>query len=572
MKKNFVYFCCMLLLASCSFMEVKKTSTPVKKAEISLPEATAFALKEHLDSQLEELSDALSDTPDDLEEFNTLTKEAGYTYLISKNSKLKTEIQEAWYRLEFGLQVLEKDPLKEKTPYQYQSKASYLAEKTRLLYWKALSAEKMQKKVYNLIYALENEIKHEKDCDKKDKLEDDLEKLVELSNKLKKASKAFFAFIEKEGDDYRFRPLGQEKMALPFAPQNSIGYEIKALNDRVELKPYTFEPQVERVALLKQIETLTPFLKKQSEKSHFSSYATSWIEISDFISTEGYNKTLSAEGKRHALGVNILNQFHLSWALYNLVLQDYRLLSHQLQSAQKKIKVIKCYDKNLKEEDIKKNIAFLEKTIDTHFAYADLQYSLGLLLHSISGLKAIDNESTLQDLKLRRLSLDFGDFTKENVPLPPPMARLKPPVPTFISLEEVNPIANTKFELVVPKELFDEACLEEDATFTATLDDGSKLPDWLHFDAETLTFSGIPPIKKESFKIMILGQDKTGQKTFTVFDMNIGMEAVEIMALYGEEKPHHRVAVMRKCPIGLCSSYPFEQEEVEEPVYIRPVK
>ena len=51
---------------------------------------------------------------------------------------------------------------------------------------------------------------------------------------------------------------------------------------------------------------------------------------------------------------------------------------------------------------------------------------------------------------------------------------------------------DASFSFAVPQETFSDADRSDALTYSASLEDGSPLPDWLEFDADTRTFSGTP--------------------------------------------------------------------------------
>ena len=51
---------------------------------------------------------------------------------------------------------------------------------------------------------------------------------------------------------------------------------------------------------------------------------------------------------------------------------------------------------------------------------------------------------------------------------------------------------DSAFSFTVPSEAFRDADENDALTYSASLEDGSTLPDWLHFDADTRSFSGTP--------------------------------------------------------------------------------
>ncbi len=57
-------------------------------------------------------------------------------------------------------------------------------------------------------------------------------------------------------------------------------------------------------------------------------------------------------------------------------------------------------------------------------------------------------------------------------------------------------------------------------SYSATLADGSPLPSWLSFDAETLIFSGIPEISG-ALSIRVTAKDSGDLTVSDVFDIDV---------------------------------------------------
>lgn len=57
-------------------------------------------------------------------------------------------------------------------------------------------------------------------------------------------------------------------------------------------------------------------------------------------------------------------------------------------------------------------------------------------------------------------------------------------------------------------------------TYVATLEGGVQLPEWLRFDARTLTFSGTPK-EKGKLRIQVAATDPAGEKATTMIDLEL---------------------------------------------------
>ncbi|MEH2053294.1 putative Ig domain-containing protein [Nostoc sp.] len=61
-----------------------------------------------------------------------------------------------------------------------------------------------------------------------------------------------------------------------------------------------------------------------------------------------------------------------------------------------------------------------------------------------------------------------------------------------LTIADQKAIAETTFNFTIPENTFSDVDFEDTLTYTATLDNGDPLPSWLNFNANELTFSGIP--------------------------------------------------------------------------------
>ncbi len=85
-------------------------------------------------------------------------------------------------------------------------------------------------------------------------------------------------------------------------------------------------------------------------------------------------------------------------------------------------------------------------------------------------------------------------------------------------------IENQPFSFAIPAETFSDADLihGDSLTYSATLADGSNLPDWLSFDAATRTFSGTPAnADVANLNVSVLATDTGGLSASTDFALNV---------------------------------------------------
>jgi Ca2+-binding RTX toxin-like protein len=91
-----------------------------------------------------------------------------------------------------------------------------------------------------------------------------------------------------------------------------------------------------------------------------------------------------------------------------------------------------------------------------------------------------------------------------------------------------NAIANqtatedTAFSFIIPANTFTDADAGDAITYSATLENGSALPDWLKFDVATRTFSGTPTNSEVgSLNIKVTATDKAGATATDIFAITV---------------------------------------------------
>lgn len=106
-----------------------------------------------------------------------------------------------------------------------------------------------------------------------------------------------------------------------------------------------------------------------------------------------------------------------------------------------------------------------------------------------------------------------------------------------------NPIADQQateavsFSFTVPQGTFQDVDIDDILSYAAILEDGSNLPDWLTFDANTQTFSGTPNNDNVgNFNIKVIVTDLEGETAEDSFELTItGAPVNEILGGQGNE-------------------------------------
>lgn len=89
-------------------------------------------------------------------------------------------------------------------------------------------------------------------------------------------------------------------------------------------------------------------------------------------------------------------------------------------------------------------------------------------------------------------------------------------------VEDQTAAEGAMFYFTLPRATFSDIDLNDRLAFSATLSDGSALPNWLNFDAATLTFSGIPEnADVGNVGVRVTVTDDAGATVSLSFDLNV---------------------------------------------------
>jgi hypothetical protein len=96
------------------------------------------------------------------------------------------------------------------------------------------------------------------------------------------------------------------------------------------------------------------------------------------------------------------------------------------------------------------------------------------------------------------------------------------PTASTASQEAKSIVAGNTLNLNVPESTFQDIDKGDSLTWTASLEGGGSLPEWLKFDASSRTFSGLPPDTAVGLlKIMLTATDREGAKATSTLSLNV---------------------------------------------------
>ncbi|KAJ3431742.1 hypothetical protein M0812_20663 [Anaeramoeba flamelloides] len=100
-----------------------------------------------------------------------------------------------------------------------------------------------------------------------------------------------------------------------------------------------------------------------------------------------------------------------------------------------------------------------------------------------------------------------------------------PTVKTHIDNKSYN--KNTAFDFTLPQDTFEDP-EQQTLTYTATLENGDPLPDWITFTASSLNFKGTTPDVNDEWNIKVTATDDCDNAVSDVFDFGIASDAPEL--------------------------------------------
>ncbi len=137
---------------------------------------------------------------------------------------------------------------------------------------------------------------------------------------------------------------------------------------------------------------------------------------------------------------------------------------------------------------------------------------------TFSGIPANENVGTLSikvkatDAAGASVSSDF-DLTINNVNDAPVVSN---------PITDKTTTIDTLFTFIVPANTFSDMDAGDTLTYSATLTDGTALPDWLTFDAATMTFSGTPSSDNVgTLSLKVTATDAAGAGVHDDFELNV---------------------------------------------------
>ena len=573
-------------------------STPIKiEKPIDMYMAFALALKYNYSRRLSSYQQSLLDagyTP--YSHIPDVLSQAGYINTRNMNN-LNSDLKVAWNALDMSAIYLINSNKAYQADINYQESRRVIhniLQEARSLYWRTLAAQKLLPVMDDMIEVLTLEVDEINSKSKvlseqgqalsteelvlKRKYMESVKKAAELKREMEDSAMKLASFMGFHPNT-EYRLVGSEygNFALPEIKKQLADLEWYALTSRPELKVFDLNTKISDLKL--QVKELKD-PGKNGYKSNPTYYNNKWSQMAQEITMEVFEDARKASAndlktlQRERTTAIILSQLYVSWAQYMSAVEDYEI---SMEIADTSEDIAEDTTLSLGSFSGKSKLEAARAVNDeakAFLAYADVQDALGNLYSSI-GLDPLPPEfykekASVIAVALRDTMMKWqkGEFAPDNKTKKPIMPSKRPAVNLTSPklMPDIKVEAGERFSITIPMSVFDRLNLKGRITTSAFLEDGSPLPDWIKYNEETYTLSGIGmPSDTGAQNIKIMITDETGNMGYVSFAIILDEYYQPSMEVRGLTKGR-KAGVFKRCTEGNCS----DSELIEEKIDITP--
>ncbi len=521
---------------------------------------------------------------------------AGYVN-TSNPGAMDSELKLAWNILDVSTVYYQSkdDWYQTSVAYEQSRKVIHnLMQETRVLYWKALSAQKMLPVIDNMIeymtldvdeinakskdLAKEGKSLSVEDLSKKRQYMEEVKKLSAIKRDLETAE-VRLASLMGFHPSTEFTLVGKEygNFDLPEIKSSLSEMEWVALTNRPELRVRDLVTNVDEVIASFKVFS-NPGDDKYKQNPDY--YNREWSKKAQKIGMEVFEnvqdpKYFEAESlRRQRMTTLVLTQVYVAWARYMSAIEDYQI-SQELANASEDIaEDTTISDGSRATKSQLESARAIEDEAKALLAYVDLQDALGNLYATL-GMDAIPyymlNEKPSKIAVYLRGVLEKwrkGEFLPDNRPYLLAVPAKRPPVNLSSSklMPDLELESGQKFEVQIPDSLINKMDFKGKVTFTAGLIDDSPLPDWVMFDEENRKFVGMAmPGNVGEYGLKAYMTDEEGQIAYVTFKIKITDVYVPSVKLRGLTEGRE-ATVLKRCVGRQCTDEYIAEEVIGEDV------
>ena len=525
---------------------------------------------------------------------------AGYVN-TSNAGAMDSELKLAWNILDVSTVYYQSkdDWYQTSVAYEQSRKVIHnLMQETRVLYWKALSAQRLLPVIDDMIEYMTLDV-DELNAQSADLAKEgkslsvaDLERKREYMEAVKDLSALKRDFETAEvrlaslmgfHPSTEFKLVGREdgNFDLPEIKSSLSEMEWVALTNRPELRVRDLVTNIDEVIASFKIFSDPGNVKYKNNPSY---YNRMWSRKAKEVGLEVFEnvkdpKYFEAEAlRRQRMTTLVLTQVYVAWARYMSAMEDYRI-ADELAKASEDI----AEDTTMTDgaRAAKSQLEAARAVADEGralLAYVNLQDALGNLYATL-GMDAIPyymlNEKPSKIAVYLRGVLEKwrkGEFLPDNRPYLLDVPAKRPPVNLSSSklLPDLELESGRKFEVRIPDAIMNKMDFKGKVTIKAGLIDDSPLPDWVMFDEEKRAFVGMAmPGNVGSYTLKAYLTDEEGTTAYVTFKIKITDVYVPSVKLRGLTEGRE-ATVLKRCVGRQCTDEYIAEDVLGEDVVKQP--
>ena len=528
-----------------------------------------------------------------------LLANAGYVN-TNNSSQLSPDLKIAWNVLDMsGLYYQNNDPsLKSNIAVERSRKVTHnILQEARLLYWKALTAQRLipiidQMSEYLTLEVDEmnatskelasvGEATSREDLIKKRKYMESIKNLALLKRDLETA-KSRLAALMGFHPSTEFMLVGSQygNFELPEIRASLSQLEWLALSNRPELRVYDLISANDKERIIQEFRN-----KNQNTYANDSQYYKQWSKQANDISMQLIKEVKSSDItaldnlRRQRMTSLILTQVHIAWAQYMASTEDYQI---NMEIANTSENIAEDYTFSEGEQNEKSQLEAaraIEDEVKAFLSYVDVQDALGNLYATI-GLDSVPYYMLGEKPSNIALYLNNnlnkwgnGELVPDNRPYLLNVPTKRPPVNVSaqIRLPDVTVETGERINIKIEDDAFKPLGWTGNITTKAGLTDDSALPKWLKYDPQTKTFSGVAlPNNGGRYNIKLYITDDTGNVAYSTFKLTVKEVYVPSLNLRGLTEGRG-ATVLRRCVGKQCKDAYIKQDEIGKEVEKAPM-
>ena len=508
---------------------------------------------------------------------------AGYVNADNKDA-MDSELKLAWNILDISTVYYQSkdDWYKSSVAYEQSRKVIHnLMQETRVLYWKALTAQRLLPLIDEMIeymtldvdelnsktadLAKEGLSLNIADLERKREFMQATKELSDVKRDLETAN-VRLASLMGFHPSTEFKLVGKESgnFELPEIKSSLSEMEWVALTNRPELRARDLVTDVDEVVASFKIFSDPGNVKYKTDSNY---YNRAWSKKAKQVGMEVFEKVndpkyFEAEALRRQRMTNlILTQVYVAWARYMSAVEDYEIaqeLAHASEDIAEDITIssgARAFDSQLESSRAIKDEA------KAMIAYVRLQDALGNLYATL-GMDAIPyymlNEKPSRIALYLRGVLEKwrkGEFLPDNRPYMLDVPTKRPPVnlssPTL--LPDLVLESGQKINVMIPQSIVDKLNPQGRVSIKAGMIDDTPLPDWLMFDEAKRSFIGMAmPGNVGKHRVKAYISDEDGRVGFITFAIKITDVYVPSIKMRGLTEGR-TAQVLKRCTGRQCS-------------------